>query len=108
MYSWGDGSYGALGFGFEKDINVDQPTKLEIKDVKDQVYGIIQICCGKLHSMCLTQTQNIFTWGEGSHGRLGHGADDEDDHLEPKEIYSLSQRRPIILSASESHSAAIT
>lgn len=41
MYSWGNGSYGALGFGMDKDHNVTSPTKLEIKDFRDQVYGII-------------------------------------------------------------------
>lgn len=41
MYSWGNGSYGALGFGMDKDHNVTTPTKLEIKDFRDQVYGII-------------------------------------------------------------------
>jgi|TARA_B110000285_G_C14995435_1_gene548564 alpha-tubulin suppressor-like RCC1 family protein len=41
MYSWGDGSYGALGFGKDKDVNVNSPTKLQIKDFKDHVFGII-------------------------------------------------------------------
>jgi alpha-tubulin suppressor-like RCC1 family protein len=41
MFSWGDGSYGALGFGLPKEEDVTLPTKLEIKDYKDMVFGII-------------------------------------------------------------------
>ena len=68
----------------------------------------MQICCGKFHSICLTTDKNIFTWGQGSHGRLGHGEGNEEDVLVPKEIYTLSQRKPIFVAAGESHSAAIT
>lgn len=58
----------------------------------------------------MTDRQNIFTWGRGSDGRLGHGeTDDRDqDHLRPKEIYTLSQRKPLFVAAGESHSAAIS
>ena len=58
--------------------------------------------------MCLTKSYNIFSWGEGSYGRLGHGAENEDDQPEPKEIYALSQRKPILIAAGESHSGAIS
>ena len=58
--------------------------------------------------MCLTSRSNIYTWGQGAHGRLVHGDSGEDDQLVPKEIYTLSQRKPIFVAAGESHSAAIT
>jgi alpha-tubulin suppressor-like RCC1 family protein len=77
MYSWGSGNYGALGFGYHDDVNM--PRRLDIIDHKGQKYRISQICCGKFHSMCLTTRQNIFTWGQGSHGRLGHGEANEED-----------------------------
>lgn len=106
LYSWGSGSYGALGFGSRDDKM--RPEKLNIFDHKGNLFPITQICCGKFHSMALTDRKNIYTWGEGSHGRLGHGDYCLDDQLYPKEIYTLSQRKPIFISAGESHSAAIT
>ena len=105
MYSWGCGSYGALGFGAKEDVS--NPKLLVVRDYKKQIYKISQICCGKQHSMCLTSRQNIFSWGESSHGRLGHG-DNMQDELQPRELYSLSQRKPIFICAGESNSAAIT
>ena len=52
LYSWGCGSYGALGFGAKEDV--ETPSLLIIRDYKKQVYKISQICCGKQHSLCLT------------------------------------------------------
>lgn len=106
LYSWGDGSYGALGFGDTK--NKKEPTKLKIYDHKGRVYKIIQAVCGKLHSMCLTNSSNIYSWGECAHGRLGHEDEPTKDQLLPKEIYTLSQRKPIFIACGESHSAAIS
>lgn len=106
MLSWGAGNYGALGFDDRDDVI--QPRRLDILDHKGQHYKISQVCCGKFHSICLTTRRNIFTWGQGSHCRLGHGEANEEDQLAPKEIYTLSQRKPIFVAAGESHSAAIT
>ena len=57
--------------------------------------------------MCLTRNRDIFSWGEGSYGRLGHESSDKDMPT-PKEIYTLSKRNPIAIAAGEAHSAAIT
>ena len=113
MYSWGSNSYGALGFGEDNSQSQKEPRLLPIKDYKNSISRISQICCGKYHSLCLTTRQEIYTWGHGKSGRLGHGGSiaqdpDADDEKVPKEIYTLSQRKPIFLSAGESHSAAIT
>ena len=53
MYSWGSGSYGALGFGGRVDIN--QPTLLKIEGEGGYLdHQVVDIACGKYHSMCLT------------------------------------------------------
>jgi len=82
------------------------PRLLEIIDHNGLNFQIIQIAAGKFHSMCLSTNNNIFSWGESSHGRLGHGKIDS-DILSPKEIYMLSKQKPIMIAAGESHSAAI-
>lgn len=119
MYSWGTakvrdptdkdgiGNCGVLGFGDEEE-EVLSPRLLEIKDHLGKNELVIQIDCGKMHSICLSTDNNVFTWGEGSHGRLGHGDDDTGDQSRPKELYVLSQRKPILISAGDSHCAAIT
>ncbi len=35
--------------------------------------AIIQVCCGGQHLGCLSDAGEIYTWGRGGFGRLGHG-----------------------------------
>lgn len=77
-----------------------------MNDPRGVRYIITQVVCGKYHSICLTRRKAIFTWGHGAKGRLGHG--NQEDQLKPKEIKGLSEKKPILIAAGESHSAAIT
>lgn len=88
MFSWGSGSYGALGFG--KSESVTSPKKLKIYDYKGNVFKIVQIACGKFHSICLTSRQSAFSWGKGLNGQLGLGENNEEDKRAPQEIKFLT------------------
>ena len=102
VFSWGCGSYGALGFGDKKDQLT--PRQLKIDEAKN--LPVIQVSCGRMHSICVTDSNRIYSWGCGQNGRLGHGS--TDDELIPKEILFLSHLKVIDASAGESHSAAVT
>lgn len=103
MYSWGNGEYGALGFGSIQSVTQPTPLNLKQNGVKLQ---IAKVECGSLHSMCVTQKKQLFTWGCGKQGRLGLG--NEEDVLHPTEVVALSNMRVCQVSAGESHCAAIT
>ena len=51
MYSWGNGEYGALGFG--TIVSIAQPALLTIKQ-NNMKLEIARIECGSLHSICVT------------------------------------------------------
>ena len=34
---------------------------------------IRDIACGSSHSACITSNGELYTWGQGDNGRLGHG-----------------------------------
>lgn len=106
IFSWGNPKYGCLGFGDSIKPQL-KPTKLEIKDHKFEVLKIIQIACGKYHSIVLTERNSVFTWGRGLNCQLGQGPKEEDE-FKPVEIYYLSQRKPIFIAAGENHGAAIS
>ena len=103
MFSWGNGEYGALGFGNIQSLPTPTPLFVRQNSVK---LRIAKVECGSLHSVCITNKRKIFTWGCGKQGRLGHG--NEEDVLLPTEIPMLSNMRVVQVSAGESHCAAIT
>jgi len=45
---------------------------------------VIDIACGGAHSAAITARGELYTWGKGRYGRLGHG--DGEDQLRPKVV----------------------
>lgn len=48
---------------------------------------VVDIAAGGAHSACITAAGDLFTWGKGRYGRLGHG--DSEDQLKPKLVRNL-------------------
>ena len=49
--------------------------------------GIISVSAGLYFKACVTKAGEVFTWGEGSTGKLGHG--DESNQKTPKRVEGL-------------------
>ena len=64
----GDGDYGKLGHG-------NAATQKSPKQILGPLVGkvVVQISAGYRHSAAVTSDGQLFTWGEGDFGRLGHG-----------------------------------
>jgi len=43
---------------------------------------VVDVAAGGAHSACITSSGELYTWGKGRYGRLGHG--DSEDQLKPK------------------------
>lgn len=48
---------------------------------------MISIAAGGAHSACITSAGELYTWGKGRYGRLGHG--DSEDQSKPKMVGSI-------------------
>ena len=68
--------------------------------------NIKDIACGANHCLALDHNWNVYSWGNGQGGRLGHG--DETGENIPKEITTLKEQKIFLISAGEANSAAIT
>ncbi|XP_022156645.1 E3 ubiquitin-protein ligase HERC2-like isoform X2 [Momordica charantia] len=102
LYTWGDGThnYGLLGHGSEVSHFIP-------KKVSGQMEGIrvSYISCGAWHTAAVTSAGQLFTFGDGSFGALGHG-----DHITsniPREVESLTGLRTIRVACGVWHTAAV-
>ena len=48
---------------------------------------VVDISAGGAHSACITGNGELYTWGKGRYGRLGHG--DSEDQTRPKLVCRL-------------------
>ncbi|CAI8600625.1 unnamed protein product [Vicia faba] len=60
--------------------------------VQDKLLGefVEEISCGAHHVAVLTSRREVYTWGKGSNGRLGHG--DTDERKSPTFVVALKDR----------------
>ena len=66
VLSWGSGSWGKLGLN--SDANVKAPRVI----ASLQSSTVEFISCGAHHSVAITATGDVWTWGKGLRGQLGH------------------------------------
>ena len=67
MFTWGRGNSGQLGTGTSvPEDNIRILTALHNMN-------IIDVHCGESHSIALNDRGEVYTWGGGQMGQLGHG-----------------------------------
>jgi len=101
VYSWGRGEDGQLGLG---DTN-DQYQPVFIESLKDR--RVAQIACGSGHTVVLTEEKGeVYTWGRGDDGRLGHG--DNGWKYVPRLVQALRGKHVCQVTCGSYHTAAVT
>eukprot|EP01103_Thecamoeba_quadrilineata_P011479 TRINITY_DN2750_c0_g1_i2.p1 TRINITY_DN2750_c0_g1~~TRINITY_DN2750_c0_g1_i2.p1 ORF type:complete len:645 (+),score=95.05 TRINITY_DN2750_c0_g1_i2:12-1946(+) len=99
VYSWGQGEYGQLGHGPSiTSSDCPQPIGSPLET------GVVDIACGSYHVLALTDKGQVFTWGYGANGRLGHG--DEEWQFFPRIVEAMIGKHVCTIAAGGSHSAA--
>ncbi|KAI3703313.1 hypothetical protein L1987_73278 [Smallanthus sonchifolius] len=75
--------------------------------VQDKLVGefVEEIACGAYHVAVLTSRSEVFTWGKGANGRLGHG--DIEDRNTPTLVEFFKDRTVKSLSCGASFTASI-
>ncbi|GAB4835272.1 hypothetical protein Ancab_000181 [Ancistrocladus abbreviatus] len=111
VFIWGEGTgEGVLGGGAHrvgscfgiKMMDSLLPKALESAVVLD----VHNIACGGHHAALVTKQGEMFSWGEESGGRLGHGVDS--DVAQPKLIDALSNTNIELVACGEHHTCAVT
>ncbi|KAE8786579.1 putative E3 ubiquitin-protein ligase HERC1 [Hordeum vulgare] len=102
LYTWGDGTHniGLLGHG--TDISHWIPKR--ISGALDGLQ-VAYVSCGTWHTALITTTGQLFTFGDGTFGVLGHG--NRESISCPREVESLSGLRTIAVACGVWHTAAV-
>ncbi|KAK6259177.1 hypothetical protein SCA6_013651 [Theobroma cacao] len=93
LYGWGWNKFGQVGVG----DNDDHCSPVQVKFPHEQAHSrycsfqilkVLQVSCGWRHTLAISEEQNVFSWGRGTNGQLGHG--ESKDCNVPKIIEALS------------------
>lgn len=75
-FTWGSNRKGQCGVEGGKCHTVPYPTRIvpiPHPDEPDREVRLVKLSLGRLHSVGLTETGEIYTWGSATMGRCGHG-----------------------------------
>lgn len=95
----GQNDVGQLGLGTE----IMERTRLAFVDMADPV---IQVVAGGMHTVCLTSTGQVYTFGCNDEGALGRDTSEEGSDTRPGKV---ALPAPVVMvSAGDSHTSALT
>ena len=103
VYSCGDNREGQLGHG--------NTTSTQVFTLVDAAHfegaSIVMAACGSEHSVAATAEGDVFTWGDGSFGRLGHN--DEQRRLAPEKLgrWQFGGGKVVLVAAGWAHTVAL-
>jgi hypothetical protein len=102
VYTMGSGGWGQLGHASMRASAVALPVgKLSGRRV-------VAVCAGAMHSAALTDGGEVYTWGRGFEGQLGHGEGCNEATLSPRCVVGLAPAgRVRAVSAGALHCAAL-
>ncbi|KAI3828986.1 hypothetical protein L1987_03099 [Smallanthus sonchifolius] len=100
LYTWGEGHFGILGHGNEVSHWVPKRVNGPLEGIP-----VSAIACGPWHTAVVTSAGQLFTFGDGTFGVLGHG--DRKSVSIPKEVESLKGLRTVRAACGVWHTAAV-
>ena len=98
VYAFDNAACGQLGHGDQERQLTPQVIKA-LKGVK-----VRAVAAGHLHSLVLSVSGEVYSFGNGDDGRLGHG--DHEGQLTPKRIEAVANVRAVV--AGDLHSMLLT
>ncbi|KAK3585949.1 hypothetical protein CHS0354_038491 [Potamilus streckersoni] len=100
VYGWGSSKYGQIGLGTRHTYT----RPMLVEGISKESF--VSIECGQFHTLALTENADVYSWGWGVYGQLGHG--DPEDGLVPRKIIALKGQKVEMLAAGYCHSLVKT
>ena len=105
VYSWGKNKYGQLGLGHTKNQEVPHCV-LPLCDPLNPRH-VRSIAAGKSHSVAAGEDGDVFSWGRGWDGQLGHRLTSEVVY-EPRVVEDMENKSTAILACGREHTVAVS
>jgi hypothetical protein len=107
VLSFGTGHSGALGFGYDRAKQLPDVLRPQYLD---SLAGVRMVCvaAGELHSATVSQDGDVYTWGDGFCGQVGHG--DKRPQLTPRQVTTGGLDDEVVssISCGSRHTLAVT
>eukprot|EP00742_Colponemidia_sp_Colp-10_P002931 GILJ01003128.1.p1 GENE.GILJ01003128.1~~GILJ01003128.1.p1 ORF type:complete len:794 (-),score=80.20 GILJ01003128.1:478-2859(-) len=100
VLTWGSGEFGRLGYSDTRQQRVPR-----LVDGLNNIH-IIQVALGKYHTAAIDSRGQVYTWGWGLNGQLGHG--NEQNQEEPRVVEGLKNYPVMHIACGDTHTAAVT
>jgi alpha-tubulin suppressor-like RCC1 family protein len=105
VYAWGKNKYGQLGLGHTN--NMSTPTSILPLSDPLNPKNVRCIAAGKSHSAIIAEDGDVYTWGRGWDGQLGHDVVTEIE-LEPRIVPEMENRASASAACGRAHTVVIT
>ncbi|XP_053920301.1 probable E3 ubiquitin-protein ligase HERC4 isoform X3 [Cuculus canorus] len=102
LFAWGHNTYGQLGVGCQTTILIPQPRL--VKRLKG--ISLAQIAAGGGHSVTVSLSGAVYSWGKNDFGQLGLG--DTVDRDCPSYIGALEHWKTVFISCGADHTAVLS
>ncbi|EGR28585.1 regulator of chromosome condensation, putative [Ichthyophthirius multifiliis] len=97
---WGDNSSSQLGLGINSPNSIYYPVQIP------NIQNIINVSCGSEHTLALDNRNQVYSWGNGEGGLLGHS--NEEIQASPKIIDKFQDLQVEFIICGGLHSLALT
>jgi alpha-tubulin suppressor-like RCC1 family protein len=101
LYAWGKGQ--AMGHGGDHTTQCLVPTKVTGGGIGEAV--VVQVAAGDYHSMAKTVSGELYAWGKGDSGQLGHGGK---EHLAVPRVVEGIEGAVVGMAGGTTHSLVTT
>jgi hypothetical protein len=106
VFSWGCNEYGQLGlWQVGEDVAMLQEVALPQKVEALCGLNVCAVVAADTASCAITTMGELFTWGDGESGRLGHG--DDAKQLAPKRVDNLRDEWVVAVTCGNRHAMAV-
>eukprot|EP01084_Bolivina_argentea_P155632 271205_1 len=108
LMTWGKNDRGQCGLGKNVGNTIRKPTVVKV-DINNKKFASSLVECGYRHTLVLTTTGNILSFGDDEYGQLGHGNTEKKyNKYSPKLVKALSSMRIMNISAGWYHSLCVS